>query len=597
MDHTAVLPADLLCRIFLLVQALDPILLPGPNWIPDLPIDISSDEKSTIRRASKVDAKDLPATRRLAWIALTHVGSRWRSVAIEQRGLWASPSLYLGLQWFNTMLSRSDGTLLNLSGHDCGLEVHHMAFRSQALQMVSTLVREQPERIRSLRFGSTNGLIFLYMPYDTLQKFELHIPPTAVDWFGTEAPVPPGTVNLFNGQAPHLRSLHLSMQEMQYEQLPRDSAIWSRLEHLHLALSGTLSSILRILRHSTSLRSLFLHAQCGIKHTFHGEPDLDCGACLKSGFNPISIPSLLNIKLRGCIRMLAHLLNHMHCHSAMKIQIHSESQESAEATALAQLRRIVEFDDVRAPAARAVALIGESRVELCISSSETALLAFHRRHSDDEATRNDSDVELCLALHYNNIRQLVSNLGDTRILTISRPAGSSNDGVPQHHFTRQDFLSFTSVRHLTISGADINASIPMLGLRKGQDPSTILFPSLHTLSIGGSTAWSLISALPKLEKMETIAMWLHQILRSRWAIGKRPVKRLFLHIAEELVDIQAERWELTSCSKYLQDVGKVVQKRLKPMQAIPGRVLLPYDAVLVLDTDVSKIGFIRRGVD
>ncbi|KZV60894.1 hypothetical protein PENSPDRAFT_659288 [Peniophora sp. CONT] len=331
-------------------------------------------------------------------------------------------------------------------------------------------------------------------------------------------------------------------------------------------------------------------------HTIDGEPDLDCGACLKPGFNPIAIPSLLSVKLRGCITIFTHLLNHMHCHSAMKIQIHSESREPADATALPELRRLVQFDDVRAPTARAVALIselvGDSLVELCISSSATALLAFHRRHPRDEATRNDSDIELCLALHYNQIRELLHGLSETEVLTVSRMMGSN-----KARFTRQDFLSFTSVRHLTISGANIDASVSMLGLMKGQDPSTILFPSLSTLSIGGSNVWSLISVLPELGEMETIAVCLNSTLQSRQAIGERPVKHVFLHIEEELADIQAERWELTSCSKYLQNVGKVVQERLEPMKAIPGMVVWPYDAVVVLDTDESKKRLMQRGIE
>ena len=243
----------------------------------------------------------------------------------------------------------------------------------------------------------------------------------------------------------------------------------------------------------------------------------------------------------------------------MKIQIHSQSPEASEGIALPQILQSINFNDIRAPSARAVALIGEGHVQLCISSSETALLSYHPRRAMDECIRNDSAIELCLALHHKHIRGLVPQLSGTKTLTIARPVGASTDGMPSYVFTREDFTSFTSLLHLTITGADLHATLPLLGVREGDDPATILFPALQSLSVGGSTVWSLISALPKYEPTQTIAGWLYAILRSRWEKGNKSTARLYLHIHEELVNIAAERWELTSCSKYLANVAKVVK--------------------------------------
>ncbi|KZV60892.1 hypothetical protein PENSPDRAFT_740128 [Peniophora sp. CONT] len=590
MYTPAFLPADILCRVFLLVQALDPILHPGPNWNPDLPVHVPKDEQAATLRASKIDAVDLSTERRLAWLNLSHVCSHWRSVAIEQRSLWTSPTLYLGLNWFNTMLSRSDGALLSLSGRECGFQVPHMPTRSHAVKMVSNLAREQPERMRSLKFGGMSELVFLQMPFSALESYQHDISP-AIEWNRVaDLIIPPGTpLNLFGGQALQLRSLHLRTRSVQYHQLPKASPLWNCLEHLHLSLSGDLQPVIPIIRRSSNLRSLFLRAQCDNEPFLHEESSMVCGACLKAGFKHIAIPSLLSIELHGCIQMLAHLLNHLHCDPAARVQIHSESFEATEMIALPQLRRVLDFDNIRAPSARAIALIGDDSIQLCMSSSSNAVLCYHPRTATDDVTRNDADVEFCLTLHSIPIRVLLPLLSETKIMTIARPANrSSNVRAPRYHFARSDFLSFTSLCHLTITGGELNAILPLLSIKKGDDPSTITLPSLTTLSIGGNTVWTLISpGMPNMDATYTIVAWLRAILSSRKETGKRPVAQLYVHIREELANIQAEKWELTSCSKYLQDVGKVVRERLGPLRSIPGCMVLPYDAVVGLGADIQ----------
>lgn len=597
MDHTIELPADILCRIFLLVQALDPIPYPGHDWVPDLS-NRPRGERRDLRVTHERVATNTITSRRLAWVVLTHVSRRWRAIALEHWGLWTSPTLFLGQKWLYCMHARSHGALLSLSGRELGFELDLTPTRSRAVEMGSSLIRGYSRNIRSLHFSTTHGLLFLQTPFDALEEFILDTRDSGLRFYETDVPVPSGALNLFDGQAPSLRSLHLSVDGMKYEQLPAGSPLWNRLEHLHLALDGALSSILPILRRSLSLHSLHLYVQYRYTRDQSNRPPTACDACLGTNFNSIVIPSLQSMFLYGCIRTLGHLLNHFRCQPTLNIQIHSKSDESSEATVLSQIRRAIAFDDVRAPAARAVALIGNERAQMSISSDMAALLSYHPRPTTD-GIHNDSDTQLCLTLHYKHIREFVPRLSGTKILTITRPfsasAGASADGVLYGYLEREDFTSFTQLRHLTISGGDINLTLALLDLRATDDPSAILFPSLTTLSIGGSLVWSLIKALPNHETMQTVASWLHQITKLRREVGNRPVSVVYVHIQEELVDIDAERWDLTSCSKYLHNVGKVVKERLEPMRTIPGYRCVPYDTVVVLGLDESKRTLVRRG--
>ena len=74
------------------------------------------------------------------------------------------------------------------------------------------------------------------------------------------------------------------------------------------------------------------------------------------------------------------------------------------------------------------------------------------------------------------------------------------------------------------------------------------------------------------------------MLQSRAACGL-PVDRTFVHIKEELHFVQAEDWDRTSCSKYLQNVGTVVRGRLEELYALDGLVVAPQDSVYVLNDD------------
>ncbi|KAI0059430.1 hypothetical protein BV25DRAFT_1788720, partial [Artomyces pyxidatus] len=50
----------------------------------------------------------------LGWIAVTHVCSRWRQVALDAHALWAKPTCDLGPMWLDRMVARSRNVPLSL---------------------------------------------------------------------------------------------------------------------------------------------------------------------------------------------------------------------------------------------------------------------------------------------------------------------------------------------------------------------------------------------------------------------------------------------------------------------------------------------------
>ena len=139
----------------------------------------------------------------LAWInTTTHVCSWWRSIALADCSLWTNPTVYLGLKWFQEILRRSGGSMLSLSGRECGFDLNHTPTRQYMLDLVIGIVKSQRRRIRCIQLESRRGAPLLFTALDVLQEFKLD-----TDYAGVIFPT--GTLNLFGERAPCLRTLYI----------------------------------------------------------------------------------------------------------------------------------------------------------------------------------------------------------------------------------------------------------------------------------------------------------------------------------------------------------------------------------------------------
>lgn len=596
---------EILGRIFAYEQVIDPIIRPAEyaQWTPTLPAGtIDANELTKLKRDKEDFRKWNPVNCRMAWISvLTHVCRRWRAVAMADHRLWSRPTIYLGLAWFEEMLRRSQHAPLIIDGEDCGLSHWHTPTRRHLTDVMLNVVTSHSQRIRVVKIKSDNLLAIdlLFSPYGALEEIE-YCCPERFDLRYPQGGSLEGPLDLFNGHAPRLRSLSISQKGLSYDQFPWHMPMWDHIEHIRLTLGGTLlqhgskSPILSALGRARALKTLYLDLPWTKDHLVREEPSLSRSYCTDKAFEPITLSrTLARVELRGCLPMIAHFLMHLRLFNTTDIQIHSLSKPDSEAAYLPCLRKATNFDRFHAPSARAVALIettsqtnGMSRIELRLSDVETALMTFHAQLPSivgrRKSTRDYKDIRFCLALSRQSISSLVPCVSDARVLTIAAGSSVKIDIVTVVYMKilRQSI----SLRHLTLSGVKLTSIISFLEMRedKGDTASKVLLPSLRSISIGACVVWDFISTVPG--STDTVAMRLRRALQSRAACDC-PVHLITVHIKEELELIQAEDWDRTSCSKYLQNVGELVGGRLEELYAIEGLSIVPYESVYVLNDD------------
>ncbi|KZV60895.1 hypothetical protein PENSPDRAFT_659290 [Peniophora sp. CONT] len=605
MDLTKRLPPELMSHIFILVQADSPILRPAVTrpslsdaWSPRVPITVINNNP-----AERRDSYARSINRRaMAWVRLiTHVCGRWRSIALSTQSLWARPTIYIGLAWFEEMIRRSGNAMLSLSGRECGFHSGETAVRAYMAEVLQDITQVHARRIRSLKFENSFGLPFLLKPFQRIENFELNSVAVDLDDWG----MPPGMIEIFSGHAPSLQSLSLRIQAMRYSQLPDRSSIWDTLQHVNLSLSGPLleagsdSPILLALSHAHVLRTCTLKASCENPHQDGQGSVWECDTCPQ----PVVLPdTMIHFEVRGCAHMFAHFLAHVRfhsmTHSTTNIHVHSTCLRLEEAPALPYLRRALALDHRRGPSARALAIIedpgGNDRAELCLSSSPEALLLHHRLRDGVDDARSYNDIQLLLELDSAHICKLLPYLSNTLILTISRWRSSPRQMQGPSLLAWTNILIFDHVRHLNLSCANLRALVPLLDIQEtGELPRTVTLPSLTSLSIGGHDVWDFISTPPGFN--ETTAVCLRRALRSRATAGK-PIGSVFIHIKEELEEARAGNWDRTSCSKYLKNVATIVREGLEELFAIDGLRVVSYNSVYVLNEDGLTGRLIERSV-
>ncbi|KAA1475012.1 hypothetical protein DENSPDRAFT_883238 [Dentipellis sp. KUC8613] len=134
----------------------------------------------------------------LGWIRLTHVCHRWRTVALDNPGLWANLSFGIGPRWFEEMLARAKTRPLVFTRDK------RFNSRYPALILRACLPRVQhfalsvhPDDLKTL-------MVLLTSPMPVLESFELLVADYKQWQQIMQLPA-----DLFAGQAPRLRYLEL----------------------------------------------------------------------------------------------------------------------------------------------------------------------------------------------------------------------------------------------------------------------------------------------------------------------------------------------------------------------------------------------------
>ncbi|KAI0064196.1 hypothetical protein BV25DRAFT_1823153 [Artomyces pyxidatus] len=194
----------------------------------------------------------------LEWIKISHVCTRWRTVALNSTNIWSEVYLQWGEEWVGEMLARSKGTPVDIVGsHNAGL----------TRRKVGDIVKHLPHT-RSIEIGN-------YWDRKTLGDVNavhqlclgLHAPAPILESISLTShevhmhhPYP-----LFNNSAPHLRAIYL----YNFTGFPWTPCFATNLVQLDIVLnlkftgdhdmpSPSIDEVLDVLRHSRALEYLVL---------------------------------------------------------------------------------------------------------------------------------------------------------------------------------------------------------------------------------------------------------------------------------------------------------------------------------------------------
>ncbi|KAI0309480.1 hypothetical protein OF83DRAFT_1158460, partial [Amylostereum chailletii] len=167
----SLLPIEVLCQIFALVAATDPVVT--DNRYRGYPI---------LTRQTR------------GWIRVSHVCRSWREAALGCPTLWTNVPLYSGDFWRDTFLARSRAAAIDVTAPRMGTKWH----------TTSIILSEHLHRVRNLTayIPSQDVLDFLSSPAPLLEHLD-------IECF-SGGPVPLIFPNLFSGDAPRLTSVFVS---------------------------------------------------------------------------------------------------------------------------------------------------------------------------------------------------------------------------------------------------------------------------------------------------------------------------------------------------------------------------------------------------
>jgi hypothetical protein len=132
-----------------------------------------------------------------AWIAVTHVCSRWRAAALNYSSLWTSiDSDTMGKRWIETFMERSNPSFIDLS-----LEFNHETYRTKRFLNVDEVITlfTRCMRLRSLRVICKTSIVC-----ELLGKLHTTTPIQFLSLSVIDADMLPAVLpdNMLGGQAP-----------------------------------------------------------------------------------------------------------------------------------------------------------------------------------------------------------------------------------------------------------------------------------------------------------------------------------------------------------------------------------------------------------
>ncbi|KZV72181.1 hypothetical protein PENSPDRAFT_683881 [Peniophora sp. CONT] len=569
MDHTTLLPAEILCDIFSWTKLIDPI----PN--ADQLRALKNDRRRQL--ADRVSAnpsyisplKLVSASERLAWISLSHVCSRWRFLAIDQTELWTDLPLVLGPRWFKSFITRSKFAPVSLDYSSFSRAAYLHWEQSLELEIVPTL-RPRLRTYTTSFDGDNMKSRMLCMPWPVLEELEM----TAMGRYTAH--------NLLDNHAPKLRSLSFSLylSTSGSEVFPWDASFLSNLSVLDLLFAEgikgtTMPQFLSALTRMPKLHHLRLRDN-------REKSVQPCLACQSD--TTISLPQLKTLAFESAGAMISHISKHLLPPSSVRLILDSFDGDNWRlycSRALNWLRADPSFTSSGFRSAHAILGPTMGRpgiVDLSLSRSFTIppsepsfLQKWHTSTINDadlrfkmrrDTTPNDPEdvVQVLQALQPSNSNDESSTL---RALGLTLPLRFPSHELPESwltpFYTRPLFANITTLCFNWPLLKCVTALTPghelqhYGGVPQPINPLTIPFPSLEVLDFAECKLGFIIGWLPGT---------LEPMLRARREVGV-PLRKVYLRMKEDVEDVREGRvddvrWVLTLRS--VEDVLGLVEE-------------------------------------
>ncbi|VDC07866.1 unnamed protein product [Peniophora sp. CBMAI 1063] len=537
MDRTARLPPETLTHIFHSVRRL--------SRIPPL------GETFWNRRASNSESLYF-----LGWLVVTHVCARWRTFALSDATLWVDIPLALGQQWTSAFLSRSKQAPISVDWSFAELR----PFDSKYEERFFDLLMAHYPRMRELDVRYAETVPFIQNgAWPTLETARL------IFSEGHHT-----TLDLFNGHAPLLRSLSLHTR-LQLHQFNWASPILHNLNSLDIQFdwavdAQSMPSFLDALSGMPRLRDLRL-----VDWSVRGEspPISPCMACSTSRTVTAALETFV---CKTTLNTMCHAMNHIICPPTVRFLLDLGPYYAEDIDQLAELVPILcpllsnWYQALPRPNPFVAACI--------LVEPECARLSASRSlHNMDGMGATSSWVS--------DIHNIEADLN------LALPMDLADWASPMVDIVRS--LMPSTLRVLTF---DFGSEYLLDELRL----SDTLFKGVEVLRLRDATALPEIHRhFPKLSVLEVQEPQLRNIVY-RWdditgvLNGRgdlRPIRFLYLHVAEEVESVRRGEISRTSCNALPPRISQdEIKSVIDEMEAVPEiRVVtenegIDYEAIL-----------------
>ncbi|VDB95469.1 unnamed protein product [Peniophora sp. CBMAI 1063] len=581
MDYTTQLPVETLCSIFAHAKRAMPA--PGAQELVHF---------SEARYAYRVIA--------LAWIpAVTHVCSRWRSVAVNDPSLWTDVPVVLGFEWLRTFVERSRMETITL---DWKSLKHIEEGLLQHTLNRDWVMKEVLPRIS----GRTRNLIAIFDEHFTPRLSSCSWPMleelSVVCHSSFEA-----ANALLNQDIPCLRRL---CWQCRSEDFPFDAPSLSSLTNLRLELprgsyDTLMVPLIDLLSRITSLKHLQLYS---VKRGFEawGRQPGPCRTCL-SPQRVQEIPSLKTLLLEATFREINHFITHIHPPAGVKLRLKENAYGRDGVSASSSMKTICHNLAAWYSASpdttpfTTVELTNNSTMQLCVRLARCAtyptLLSQDAWDEHINGIHTDLEIE-CTVVGGLGLEMLVTILqvlGPQSVRALSldvdhrlfRSIARCLSADVFHHVVALHFPQIDGVHCLeTVSN---NLFVP---------PGVTPFPSLRVISfptanVRDALHWILNGAYE--QSKDTLEEFL-----SRRRAADMSIRAVYLGLADEVRMIRQEgNPATTSCGQRSEDGWDAIRRAIDMLEAIPEVVFLSrgidalyneaaYNEVLQLERAVVK---------